>query len=166
MDWEPNQEALLWFLEKVWVYIKIDFPDWDFYLAGRNAPSSFIDKIKKLPVIYLGQVADAKEFIDQHNINVVPLLSGSGMRIKIIEAMARSRCIITTSVGAEGIDAINGEHLFIGNTPNELKEIIELLIKQPEKADEVAHNAFKFAKENFDNFGIIGKLDKFYKQWL
>jgi polysaccharide biosynthesis protein PslH len=166
LDWEPNQEAILWFIEKVWIYIKIEYPEWDFYIAGRNAPRFFTDKLKTLPVIYCGQVDDAGAFIDEHNINVVPLLSGSGMRIKIIEAMARSRCIVTTSIGAEGIGAVDGKDLFIANTPGTFKTIIEDLIKHNDKIDETARNAFKFARENFDNTLTTGKLNNFYNQWL
>jgi polysaccharide biosynthesis protein PslH len=166
LDWEPNREALIWFIEKVWVYLKIDFPDWNFYVAGRNAPESFINQINKLGVVYSGQVADALEFIDNYSINVVPLLSGSGIRIKIIEAMARGRCVVTTSIGAEGIEAVSGEHFWICTNEHEMQETLRQLIQQPALIETTGKLAYQYAKEYFDNYFITGKLDKFYRQWL
>jgi glycosyltransferase involved in cell wall biosynthesis len=166
LDWEPNREALLWFIERVWVYLKIDFPDWNFYIAGRNAPESFVNQINKLGVVFCGQVANALEFIDNYSINVVPLLSGSGIRIKIIEAMARGRCVVTTPIGAEGIEAVSGEHFWICHNEREMQDTLHQLIQQPTLIETTGNRAYQYAKEYFDNFFITGKLDKFYRQWL
>jgi len=166
LDWEPNQEAILWFVQNVWNEIQPLHTDWTFHIAGRNAPTDFVEKIKQYPIIYDGQVPSAQEYIDKYNIMIVPLLSGSGMRIKIIEAMAHSRCVITTSIGAEGINAENGKHLLIGNTPTELKNLIIKVIEDSDLANQIAKNAFEFTNEKFNNRFIISNLDHFYKQWL
>ncbi len=166
LDWEPNQEAIMWFVKNVWADIHKQYPEWTFHIAGRNAPSGFVTELKKNPVEYDGQVPSAREFISKYNIMIVPLLSGSGMRIKIIEAMAHTRCVITTPIGAEGIDAENGKHLLIGSTPEELKDLITKVIESPKMADEIASEAFVFTNQHFNNRHIIDGLDKFYKQWL
>jgi len=87
LDWLPNIEALHWFIDNVWHRIIKQFPNLKFHIAGRNIESS-VQKIKAPNVVIEGEVAYAKKFIAAHPIFVVPLLSGSGMRIKIIEAMA------------------------------------------------------------------------------
>lgn len=166
LDWEPNQEAILWFVKNVWNDIQRQHPEWAFHIAGRNAPDSFAHELKKYPIVYEGQVASAQKFIDKHNIMIVPLLSGSGMRIKIIEAMAHSRCVITTTIGAEGIDAENGKQIIIGDTADELKAQILKVIEKPEMADSIAQNAYSFTNEHFNNRQIIVGLNEFYKQWL
>ncbi|MBR6083093.1 MAG: glycosyltransferase [Salinivirgaceae bacterium] len=166
LDWEPNQEAVLWFVRNVWTDVHQQHPDWELHIAGRNAPKSFAAELAKYPVVFDGQVQSAQEFIERHNIMVVPLLSGSGMRIKIIEAMAHSRCVVTTPVGAEGIDAENGRQILIGETPDELKALILKAIGDAEFTRSVANEAFAFTNQNFSNRLIISSLDKFYKQWL
>ncbi len=166
LDWEPNQEAVLWFVRNVWTDVQNQHPDWEFHIAGRNAPDSFALELAKYPVVFDGQVASAQEFIERHNIMVVPLLSGSGMRIKIIEAMAHSRCVITTPIGAEGIDAENGRQILIGSTPDELKALILKTISDAEYTRNIAEEAFAFTNANFSNRLIISGLNQFYKQWL
>ncbi len=166
LDWEPNQEAVLWFVRNVWADVQPQHPDWEFHIAGRNAPDSFAREMHKYPVVFDGQVASAQEFIERHNIMVVPLLSGSGMRIKIIEAMAHSRCVVTTPIGAEGIDAENGKQILIGSTPDELKILILKAIGDAEYTRKVADEAFAFTNTSFNNRKIISGLNNFYKQWL
>lgn len=166
LDWEPNQEAVLWFVRNVWVAVHESHPDWEFHIAGRNAPDSFANRVSQYPVVFDGQVASAQEFIERHNIMVVPLLSGSGMRIKIIEAMAHSRCVVTTPIGAEGIDAENGRQILIGTSPDELKQLITKAIGDADYTRKVADEAFAFTNANFNNRVIIKGLNQFYKQWL
>ncbi|MBP5668088.1 MAG: glycosyltransferase [Salinivirgaceae bacterium] len=166
LDWEPNQEAVLWFISNVWIGVQEQHPDWAFHIAGRNAPDSFVRELAKYPVVFDGQVPSAQEFIEQHNIMVVPLLSGSGMRIKIIEAMAHSRCVVTTPVGAEGIDAENGRQILIGANPAEMKALILKVISDADYTMKIANEAFAFTNDNFNNRLIISGLNNFYKQWL
>ena len=156
----------MWFVRNVWADVQPQHPDWEFHIAGRNAPDSFAREMRKYPVVFDGQVASAQEFIERHNIMVVPLLSGSGMRIKIIEAMAHSRCVVTTPIGAEGIDAENSKQILIGSTPDELKILILKAIGDAEYTRKVADEAFAFTNTSFNNRKIISGLNNFYKQWL
>ena len=166
LDWEPNQEAVLWFVRNVWTSVHQQRPDWELHIAGRNAPKDFAAELTNYPVIFDGQVQSAQEFIERHNIMVVPLLSGSGMRIKIIEAMAHSRCVVTTPVGAEGIDAENGRQILIGETPDELKQLILKAISDANYTQKVAGEAFEYTNTNFNNRQIISGLNNFYKLCL
>ena len=162
LDWTPNQEALIWFLKNVWTDIKKEFANWNFVIAGRNAPENFKNELQKYPVEYVGEVDCAKKFIDNHNIMVVPLLSGSGMRIKIIEGMARGKCILTTSIGAEGIAAENGKDIFIQNTAEDFKYTLKNILQNNSLCADCGKNAFIFVKQNFNNKIIVSNLQKFY----
>jgi glycosyltransferase involved in cell wall biosynthesis len=166
LDWTPNREGVIWFLKNIWTDIKKEFNDRDFVVAGRNAPEDFKSELKRYSVKYVGEVDSAKEFIDNHNIMIVPLLSGSGMRIKIIEGMARGKCILTTSVGAEGIDAENGKDIFIQNTADEFKQILRNLLQNNYISDNCGKNAFIFVKQNFNNKIIINNLQNFYRKHI
>jgi len=162
LDWSPNQEALMWFLDQVWVNVKKEFENWEFVIAGRNAPPSFVSDLKKYPVKYIGEVGSATQFIDEHNIMVVPLLSGSGMRIKIIEGMARGKCILTTKIGAEGIPAKNGHSIYIQNTAHEFINVLNKLMQNSNQINECGKNAFIFVRNNYNNNVIVNKLREFY----
>ena len=166
LDWTPNQEGLIWFLKNVWSDIKKEFSNWDFVVAGRNAPKSFENELNKYTLKYIGEVDNAKEFIDNHNIMIVPLLSGSGMRIKIIEGMARGKCILTTSVGAEGIDAKNGKDIFIQDTAYDFKTTLKNILQNNSLSADCGKNAFIFVKQYFNNKIIINKLQNFYLKQL
>lgn len=166
LDWLPNQEGLLWFLEKVWKKLQINYPQWKFVIAGRNASPGFEQKLRMYPVSYLGQVENARDFILEHNIMVVPLWSGSGMRIKIIEGMACSKCVVTTSLGAEGIAATSGTDIFIGNSAAEFIDSLSQLFENPETISQVGKNAGTFVQKNYDNQQLIAGLSGFYESKL
>jgi glycosyltransferase involved in cell wall biosynthesis len=162
LDWVPNQEALIWFLKNIWSDVSSRFADWEFIVAGRNASSKFEEDIKRYDIKYIGEVDSAIEFIDEHNIMVVPLLSGSGMRIKIIEGMARGKCILTTSIGVEGIDAENGQEIFIQDSIVDSKEILIDIMQNTDKIEACRKKAYTFVKEKYNNKKIIDSLRNFY----
>lgn len=166
LDWVPNQEALIWFLENVWSDINKEFKEWDFVIAGRNASGKFEKDIIRYNIKYLGEVDDAIKFIDEHNVMVVPLMSGSGMRIKIIEGMARGKCILTTSVGIEGISAKNNKEVFIVDSAKEYKEILSEIMKKSDKIDICRKNAFTFVQKEYNNENVIHNLRSFYLENL
>ncbi len=105
LDWMPNQEGLRWFLEAVWKpLLAPNFPELSFHIAGRTAPA-WLREIKLERVQFHGEVPDAADFLNQHSVMVVPLLSGGGMRAKILEGMAVGKVVLSTRLGIEGIDA-------------------------------------------------------------
>ena len=164
LEWSPNQEGLIWFFENCWDAIREKYPDLKFYVAGRNAPPWF-QKLLNLPnVVFKGEVADAYEFMNSKSIMVVPLFSGSGMRIKIIEGMALGKPIVTTPVGTEGISTTSGENIIvIANTEGFVQSISDL-IENREFFDKISKNAIEFIHENFDNLSSAGALIEFYKK--
>jgi glycosyltransferase involved in cell wall biosynthesis len=97
---------------------------------------------------------------------IVPLTSGGGMRVKIIEGMAFGKTIISTAVGAEGIDYTNGKDLLIANTENEFAEAIEKCLNDIAFSDSVGKNARVLAETKYDNQLICNKLSDFYKSLL
>lgn len=166
MEWAPNQEALLWFLESCWPRIHENYPTLKFYVAGRNAPDWLIQKLDRPNVVFKGEVDDAYDFMNSKAIMVVPLFSGSGMRIKIIEGLALGKSIVSTSIGAEGIDIENRKHLLIANTSDEFIQAVSELVENRNLHDELGRNAIDFIHENFDNLAAAGKLVDFYKTFL
>ena len=159
LDWEPNTEGLYWFLEKVWPNIIKKYPNVKLNIAGRNASKSTSDFLKKQKnIVYLGEVEDALDYMNQQAIMLVPLLSGSGMRIKIIEGMALSKVIVASSIAMEGISAVDGRDFLLADKEEDYIEKIEMLLENLDKYQEIAENARDFIKNNFDNKEIVSKL--------
>ena len=163
MNWMPNEEGIAWFLNNVWGKLIKRNPNINLYLAGRHMPK-WLMKLKAKNVNVLGEVADAKEFIRNHDIAIVPLLSGSGIRIKIIESMAMGRTVITTMIGAEGIQYSEYENIIIADSPAKMTEVICKIIKEPEEAQRIGRNARKLIEEVYDNKKIIERLLIFYDE--
>jgi glycosyltransferase involved in cell wall biosynthesis len=157
LDWKPNQEGLLWFLSKVWPICRSRFPDLSFFVAGRNMP----DSIKQLSiegVFMIGEVDDAASFVNQHDIAIVPLLSGSGMRAKIIEAMALGKVVITTSIGLEGIEAQDAFDVCLANSPEEFIDVIQYLLTHPAQMIQMGINAQYNIMNNYESVTMGKKL--------
>lgn len=163
MDWLPNQEAMKWFIQNVWYDINYEFPELKFYLAGRNIPTSFFDYNNQNHIGVLGEIDDAIRFMNEKAIMVVPLFSGSGIRVKILEGMGLGKCIISTSLGAQGIEAIDGEHLIIAETAEEFKTQIRNLINNPSEIIKIGKNALRLVKDKYDNKKIVADTLSFYK---
>jgi len=163
MNWMPNEEAIKWFLKNVWDNVLERIPEAKLYLAGRNMPK-WLKKTDKKNVEIVGEVPDAHEFVNRHNVAVVPLLSGSGMRIKIIESMALGKTVITTLVGAEGIQYTEFENIIIADNAPKMVENICRLYKHPEEAEAIGLNARRLVEEIYDNKKIINRLVIFYEE--
>jgi glycosyltransferase involved in cell wall biosynthesis len=163
MDWIPNLEGICWFLEKVWPEVHRRYPALHYYLAGRHMPGWL--KEKQFPnVVVVGEVDDATAFMHSKSVLIVPLFSGSGIRIKIIEGMACGKPIISTSVGAEGIHCTPGRNIFIADSPDEFVRSISAFIEDKELCDSVGRNARDLVLTEYNRDLIISKLLGFYEK--
>ncbi len=164
LDWMPNQEGLVWLLKEVWPRVREHLPTAEWHIAGRNAPRWLADSCKAPGVIFHGEVDDAAEFSLHYPIMLAPLFAGSGIRIKIIEAMARSRVVITTPVGAEGLGIKDGVHALIREPAEDFAKAMADVYTNDDIFIRLRKNAYAFAREQFDNSQLTGTLIRFYKQ--
>lgn len=163
MDWLPNIEGIKWFLNEVWNQIHVKFPSLKLFLAGRNFPASISDR-KDKGVINEGEVKDAHAFMKGKQIMVVPLKSGGGMRVKIIEGMALGKTIISTSIGAEGIAYTNNKNILIANTPEEFLSAVEKCFADNKFCFSIGAEARKLAVEKYSNEMIGRRLINFLQK--
>lgn len=162
LDWIPNRDGLLWFIENVWSDIITKHPGMRFFIAGRNAPGSFIKKLRKQGIIFEGEVENADNFTNDKAIMIVPLFSGSGIRVKILQGMSQGKVIISTPMGTEGIEAEHGRHIFHARSPEEFKKNIEYIIGNKPLFEKIGKSARKFVYKNFNNLAITKDLLSFY----
>lgn len=162
MDWIPNQEAVDWFINNCWKSIYNKHPQCKFVIAGRHMPAKF--KNLELPgVEVVENVSNNREFYSAYDVMLVPLLSGSGLRIKIIEGLAYGKAIVSTHIGAEGIAIVNQQHLILADTPEEFVDAVNKLLDSPEEKNKLQQNAKQFAKDHLENKHITKQLLTYYQ---
>lgn len=124
LDYDPCEKGVYYFCDQILPLIKNEIPDVRFIVIGRN-PSKRLQAIAGFHgnIILTGRVEDIRPLVHKAKVFVVPLLSGSGTRLKILEAMAMGLPVVTTSIGMEGIEAINGEHLWIADSSTEFAKV-------------------------------------------
>ena len=162
MDWLPNLEGMIWFLEEVWPQVLIKHPNAELHLAGKGLHPGTLPEAKG--AVVHGEVDDALAFRDLHDIMIVPLLSAGGIRIKIIEAMAEGKAIVTTRVGAEGIHGEHDRHFLLADEASDFSAQICRLLENPSDLERLGESARSLAEEAFDNRQITERLIAFYQQ--
>jgi len=161
LDWAPNQEGLKWFLEEVWPNLHKTFPDLEFHIAGRKTPPEILNL--KLPNVTVhGEVKDSAEFLERFPMTVAPILSGSGTRVKILDAMVSGRVVLTTEMGLEGIDATDRKEVLVCPSPSAFVDQLKYVKRDPSKLDELSLSAQVFIQLNFDfariGYGLAGQI--------
>lgn len=144
-SWFPNRDALNYFLREIWLEIIRKIPSQELLVVGRMFPTS-IHNVKGIKL--LGEVNDMSEVWQQAGILVVPLRIGSGVRIKILEAMAMGKAVITTKEGAEGLEYIPGSLVIVENTNSFIEKLL-WLIENPDASKTIGANARKSIQQYY-----------------
>ncbi len=165
LRWHPNVEAIDWFLEKVVPILLRKKPDIKIEIAGRGTPER-LKKYNSENVKIVGEVASDKEFTRKHAVMLSPLLSGSGMRIKIVKAFTQSKYVVSSSIGAEGIAEKDCDFIRIADTPEDFADKIIEGIENKELRRKIKQNAYKQATENYVWDKLGKKLVNFYRKIL
>jgi len=143
MAWMPNRNGIQWFLREVWPQIRRQYPDCRFYVVGKN-PAPGLQRLAGENVVVTGYVDDEKPYLQRAHLLIVPLFEGSGVRIKILTAMAMGKVSLSTTIGAEGID---WPGLVIRNTADEwIAAIREAFQRAPVYSEE----AIQFIRDHYD----------------
>jgi len=150
LGWEPNSQGLLWFIEKVWPQLLKRHPDLLFDIVGKNPDLRLQQAAAPHKGISLkGFVPDLQEIYRDSRVSVAPLLFGSGMKVKVLDAMARGMPTVTTSVGAEGIDLERGKHLLVADDPAAMAASIDSLLTDPQLWQQLQYNSRALINERY-----------------
>lgn len=156
MNWAPNEEALDHFINDIWPLVGEKLSNSKVVFAGRGMPASRIKVTGNLEV--KGDVESAKTFMKEGDVMLLPLKSGGGMRVKLIEAMSLGKCVITTSLGAEGLKAEDRKHLIIANTPEEFSDRMKDCETGQIDVNSIGKQAQELIRKNYDRSEISQRL--------
>jgi len=149
MDWHPNEDAILYFIDNILPHIKKRLPAVTLTVAGRN-PSPLLQSVAaKTGVSLTGTVDDIRPFIQQAAVYVVPLRIGGGTRLKIFEALAMGKAIVSTTIGAEGLPLIEGHHLLRADEPVKFAEQVVYLLNDKHQREQLGKAGRTLVEESY-----------------
>ena len=163
MDWYPNEDAVAFFADEVLPRIQETVPDVAFSIVGGN-PSARVQKLaERERVVVTGRVPEIKPYFAEATVFVVPLRIGSGTRLKILEALAMGKAIVSTTVGAEGLDLRDGEEILIADEPTAFADAVIRLLMDSELRRRVGENGRARVERDYDWRSIGKKLYTLYE---
>ena len=149
MDWLPNEDAIKYFMQEIMPLIKKKVPDAALTVVGRNPPPALVELSKEDPsLIITGRVEDVRPYIEESAAYIVPLRIGGGTRLKIFEAMAMERAVVSTTVGAEGLPVSNGIELLVADEPAAFANAVITLLTNSSYAVQLGQRAASIVRQN------------------
>lgn len=161
MDWYPNRDAVEFFVQSIFPKVRAEFPNIRFIVAGRNPPVDFAAALgSERGVEFTGTVPDMRPYLSAATVVVVPLRFGSGTRIKILEACAAGVPVVSTTVGAEGLDLKSESEIILADDPGEFASAVVTLLRDPRRRDAIARQARAVVVDRYSHPILKRSLDK------
>lgn len=157
LDYEPNRDGLLWFYREVWPLLRKADPDIHLTVIGRNGSHDTYQPLKTDHSIdFIGGVNEVQSYYYHSSLAVVPLRKGSGTRLKILEAMSLGTAVVSTTIGAEGINHTNGRNILIADGADRFAEAVLELLNNHDKAEFIRREGRKLI-DDYYSWEVLGK---------
>jgi glycosyltransferase involved in cell wall biosynthesis len=162
MNYPPNEDAVGWFCDDVLPIVARQYPDVSFTIVG-DKPTPSVRALALRPGVEVtGQVPDVRPYLAKSVAAVVPLRSGAGTRLKILEAMAMQRPVVSTTIGAEGLDLEHGENILLADSREQFAASVCTLLGHPHLADRLGRQGERLVRETYDWRQCLRNLDRLY----
>ena len=159
MKWRPNEDALVWFLNNIFKSIEKEIPSVRLLVVGKDPSEKIRRFANSKNIAVTGWVPDERPYLAKAAVVIVPLRIGGGMRIKILNSMAMGKCVVSTSIGAEGIDAVDGKHIVLADSPGSFAGEICRILKNPAFAQKIGSAARKLTLGKYTWPIVLGRLE-------
>jgi len=161
MDWRPNIDCMLFFLDQVWPKVTQRFPKAILSIVGRNPSPILQERVRNMPAVTLtGTVPDVRPYMDRALVYIVPLRFGGGSRLKILEALAMEKPVVSTSIGAEGLEVVPDQHLLIADDPDEFVRAIARLFEDERLRKEIGGAGKSLVDNKYQWKALAKKLEQ------
>lgn len=161
MAYTPNYDGMVHFLDAIFPLILKQVPDAKIYIVGSRPPRELLRRVSS-NVIVTGYVEDVRLFVARSSVYVVPLRMGSGTRLKVLEAMAMKKPIVTTSIGCEGIDVVHGENVFIEDEPTLFAKRVVQLFRDASLRQRLVERGYEFVRSQYEWSLITQTIEQVY----
>ena len=161
MDWRPNQDAAIYFVRDIFPRLREEHPDIEVHIVGRNPPRHIVDLHNTPGVVVTGTVDDIRPYFRRAAVYIVPLRIGGGSRLKILEALAARKAVVSTTVGAEGLSVTDGREIKLADTPERFAKQIHMLLENPELRRRLGRAGRKLVEDRYGWDALAGKLQQF-----
>jgi glycosyltransferase involved in cell wall biosynthesis len=161
MAYVPNNDGMLYFLDEIFPLIRAKVPGLKVYIVGNRPPKSLLERASE-SVIVTGYVEDVRPFISKASVYIVPLRMGSGTRLKILEAMSMGKPVVTTSIGCEGLDVVNGETAVIADDPLSFAGSVVDLLGDGQMRERLSRNGMELVRQKYDWSVVDGLVEEAY----
>ncbi|MEQ8907843.1 MAG: glycosyltransferase [Vicingaceae bacterium] len=167
LSWEPNVDGLLWFLNEVWPTLKTKFPQLIFYILGKE-PDERIKKrcANEAQIVFTGFVEDLDDYLKKTRVYLAPLRFGSGMKVKVLEGLYRGVPTVSSSVGAEGLQVKDGQHIMIADTAEGFISKCILLLEEADTWTQLRNQSRKVAAEKYRWAPLFERMDEALKKLI
>ncbi len=161
MDFRPNVDAVLWFVDQVLPRIRQQVADATLYVVGQRPHRRLAPLHGRPGVVITGRVPDTRPYLASAGVYVIPLRSGGGTRLKVLEAMAMKKPIVSTTMGCDGYPITSGQEALLVDDPAQFAEQVIQLLADPRRGQQLAEAGFAFARQ-YDWANIVPKLESLY----
>lgn len=164
MDWRPNQDAARYFASEILPLLHQDRPELECTFVGRTPPSD-IQALAQLPGLCItGTVDDVRPYVERAAVYIVPLRIGGGSRLKILEALAMGRAVVSTTIGAEGLEVIPHRHILLADDPRSFADAILQLLDDPEWCRKLAAEGRCLVENYYGWDALANKFANFIRE--
>jgi sugar transferase (PEP-CTERM/EpsH1 system associated) len=163
MDFRPNVDAVLWFAQEVLPLVRREAPDVRFWVVGKDPHPRLAPLSGDPAIVVTGCVDDVRPYIAGAAVYAVPLRIGGGTRLKVLEAMAMGKAIVSTALGCEGFDLVPDQELVVADEPAQFAAAVLGLLRDPERRERLGRAARRFAGSRYDWRIIVPRLERIYE---
>jgi glycosyltransferase involved in cell wall biosynthesis len=163
MDFRPNVDAVLWFAQEVFPLIRRESSETRLWVVGKNPHPRLAPLAGDPAVVLTGWVEDVRPYIAEAAVYIVPLRIGGGTRLKVLEAMAMGKAIVSTALGCEGFDLVPGQELVVADTPSEFAAAVLALLRDPERRARLGRAGRRLASSRYDWRVLVPRLERVYE---
>lgn len=161
--WYPNLDAIRYFCEEILPLLQKVIPGIKLTVIGKHPETDVVREIAQHPNVHLaGQVEDIRPYVDEAAVYIVPLRIGGGTRLKILDALAMSKAIVSTSVGCEGLAVEDGKTILVADTPEEFSNAIVRVLRDPGLANQLGLRGRELVEDSYDWRAVSKKLLSVY----
>lgn len=162
-DWHPNLEGMEWFIDKILpLFTESDWELLELHIVGKKPTDKILSVHDGKRIFVHGWVDSIEQVMEQMDLLIVPILSGSGTRIKIIESICHGKAVLSTTKGAQGAGLTDGLNIVIRDEPSEFYQAIMELVKDWDQVERISKEAYQFAAENHDLLKVTEKKKEIY----